>query len=76
MAQRKAKGSSYSKDHDLKTLRKLALECLDKEIESSELGNWAYEEWHNQSEKSQDKKQQRKIIINPRIKQKFLRKGN
>ena len=56
MAQRKAEGSSSSKDHDIETLRKLVFECVDGEIESSELGNWAYEAWHELSEKKQDGK--------------------
>ena len=56
MERRKAKDSGSLKGHDIKTLRRLVLECLDKEIESSELGNWAYDAWHELSGKNDEPK--------------------
>ena len=56
MERLKARDSSYSNDFSLKNLRKLLLECVDGGIESSALGNWAYEAWHSHSSKSEDKR--------------------
>lgn len=56
MARLKAKDSNYSSDYSIKTLRLLIMDCLDGHIESYELGNWAYEAWHVQSEKKADSK--------------------